>query len=99
MDSNTDELASRIMACAEISESGLSLYSEVDGYIYDIQRDCEDDDWYIRVNPAEHGFDYDGWWSDSEEKTLEEAVREAIYGAGILDDEGAEHVDSERSLG
>lgn len=42
-------------------------------------------DWYITVRVHEAGFIYDGWWRDSEDKTLAEAVEEAFRGACLLE--------------
>lgn len=79
-----DRLVSRIMENRNM-EFENSLYSECDGYEYQIERDEDNGDWYIQVNPVEHGFLYDGWWSDSADASLRDAVQEAIRGAMILD--------------
>lgn len=79
-----ERLVSRILVNRNI-EWDNTLYSECDGYDYQIERDSNDDDWYIQVRPSDSGYVYDGWWRDSAHRTMEEAVREAIRGACILD--------------
>lgn len=62
-------LVAGILAAATVNvENGFC--SEYGGYEYDIERDDSDDTWYIQVSPFEQGFIYDGWWHDSEDKTL-----------------------------
>lgn len=38
-------------------------------------------EWYITVTDPAGGYLYDGWWRDSEDKTLVEAIAEAKRGA------------------
>lgn len=45
-------------------------------------------DWYIRVNHPDGGYLYDGWWSNSADKSAEDAVAEAFRGAELLEVEG-----------
>lgn len=74
----------------KVIDSNESVYEDhliatVDGYDFAMQKDPDNDgDWYIQVNPEGEGFLYDGWWNDSGDKSLEEAVREAIQGSGVL---------------
>ncbi len=64
-----------------------TLVAEVDGYEFNLSRDPDvDNDWYIQVNPVGESFLFDGWWNDSSDKPLAEAVREAIKGADIWQD-------------
>ena len=79
-----ERLVSRIMANRNIQFDN-SLYSECDGFEYLIERESDSDDWYIMVNPVEHGYIYDGWWKDSANASLRDAVKEAVRGAMILD--------------
>lgn len=86
-DISIEDLADKIIANNTSSED-LVLLSQVDGYEYRISREEGDfEDWYIQVNPVDECFLYDGWWSGSDEKTLREAVIEAIDGAGILEED------------
>ncbi|EGR0763346.1 hypothetical protein ETS23_06395 [Vibrio parahaemolyticus] len=84
MKAKLDELVNKVI---DSNESKFAdddqLIATVDGYEFEIYRD-DNEDWYIQVNPEGEGKLYDGWWSDSCDKTLEEAVREAIVGACIL---------------
>jgi hypothetical protein len=82
--SAVQRLVSRILESATIKKQH-SLFSECDGYEFNLDRDDEHDNWYIRVNPVEQGFLYDGWWRDSDGEPIEAALREAIHGAGVLD--------------
>jgi len=57
-------------------------------YEIHVQREVPDDragDWYITVRVYEAGLIYDGWWRDSADKTLAEAVEEAFRGACLLE--------------
>ncbi len=78
-------LVSRIIADADTNKDH-EFYSVSGGYDYNITREGEDDSWYIQVNPSEHGFIYDGWWRDSEDESIENAIKEAIKWAMILID-------------
>ena len=82
--SKIEELASKIINENTEKETH-SLLSYVDGYEYEISQDEPNRDWYIRVSPFEESNIYDGYWTGSEDKTLREAVIEAIDGAQILD--------------
>lgn len=53
------------------------------GYYFQIEREG-DMRWYIIVKHPDGGALYDGWWSDSEEKSLAEAVQEAVRGACLV---------------
>ncbi len=71
----------------ENNESGDSqhIISTVNGYDFELYRDeSADGDWYIQVSPTGECFLYDGWWNDSSDKTVEEAIAEACAGAGIM---------------
>ncbi len=59
------------------------LLSNVGGYEFSLIKDEECDCWYIRVCPEGESYLYDGWWSDSEDKSLEEAVIEALHGSEL----------------
>jgi hypothetical protein len=63
------------------------LYSEYGGYTYSMVRDRANDPWYIQVWPDEGGLVYDGWWRDSEGLSVVMALREAIEGAMVLEDD------------
>lgn len=41
--------------------------------------------WYIVVTAANGMRDYDGWWENSQNNTLDEAIIEALAGACLLD--------------
>lgn len=77
----------------KVIDSNESAYDDhvsatVDGYEFELWKDPDcDNDWYIQVNPEAESFLYDGWWDDSSDKSTEDAVREAIRGAGIFDNE------------
>ena len=77
-------LVSRILKKAE-TKTLHELYSVCDGYVYNIEREYAADVWYIQVWPEEESFSYDGYWRDSEGEPLENAIREAIEGAMVLD--------------
>jgi hypothetical protein len=82
---NKETLAERIIETAiELTEN--ELYSKYGEYYYHIQRDSADEDWYIQVWPHEYEYVYDGWWKDSKDRSIKDAVKEAIEGGMILDD-------------
>ena len=76
------DLAKEVIKAAE-EKSKTFLRSFYNGYEYYIERDEENNNWYIMIRPGEKSWLYDGWWNDSQDKTLEEAVAEGIKGAGI----------------
>lgn len=59
------------------------------GYYYQIERE-DDQRWYIIVKHPDGGSLYDGWWNDSEEKSLAEAVQEAVRGACLVPERAAQ---------
>lgn len=65
------------------------------GYYYQIERD-EDMRWYIIVKHPNGGALYDGWWHDSEEKSLAEAVQEAVRGADLVQECAARPLQGEK---
>jgi hypothetical protein len=57
-----------------------------DHYIH-VRRDDECcGNWYIIVKAPSGCYVYDGWWADSDEKTVEQAVAEAFDGACLLEE-------------
>lgn len=83
--SDVDSLVSRVIDDA-YAHTENQLFSQVDGYDYEIERETGNDSWYIMVRPIDEGYLYDGWWKNSENESIEAAVVEAIKGAGILSD-------------
>ena len=80
------ELVKKIIGSSDSICDGL-LNVSFSGYEFCVERDPEhDNDWYIQVNPEGEGFLYDGWWPDSRNKSLEEALLEAIDGAGVFNE-------------
>lgn len=72
----------------EVIENNIAAYddqllSNVDGHIFSLAKDEECECWYIQVNPEGESFLYDGWWDESENKSIEEVVAEAIYGSEL----------------
>lgn len=51
------------------------------GYSIEIDRDSDDDNWYIEVSAPSGTHDYDGYWRDSCANSLDEAICEAFVGA------------------
>ena len=49
----------------------------------EIEWDKDRDSWYIIVTSPSGSYAYDGWWSDSEDKTIDEAIEEALDGAQL----------------
>ncbi|RQM48666.1 hypothetical protein EHZ19_10710 [Paraburkholderia bannensis] len=77
----------RLLAAKKVQvhdETGIQAYWR--DYLIDIELDsvlgvgC----WYIRVKHPNGCYVCDGWWSNSEDKTLEEAVAQAFHGADLL---------------
>ena len=63
------------------------LTCDYDGYHYNIFRDVSTGDWYIQVSivGVSCGSVYDGWYLDSKDKPISEAITEAVRVSGILD--------------
>lgn len=80
---SNSELVMRIIEAAHVNLEH-QLFSEYEGYEIELEREDEDDQWYIQVRPIEQGHLYDGWWRGSEGESKEAAVREALRGAQIL---------------
>lgn len=59
------------------------LISYVGGYEFALIKDEDFGCWYIQVRLDGEGYLYDGYWDESENKTLEDAVKEAFHGAEI----------------
>jgi len=77
-------LVSRIIEDADtFNENELSSNSL--GYSYNISKE-DGDDWYILVCPYEQSYLYEGWWRGSKLEPIENAIKEAIRGAMILED-------------
>lgn len=74
--------AAQVMRTVGRGDESLCGYDRA-GYYYQIERD-DDLRWYIIVKHPDGGALYDGWWNDSEEKSLAEAVQEAVRGAGLV---------------
>ena len=53
------------------------------GHYFDLSRESESDRWYIRVSAPDGCRTYDGWWRDSEGKSVDEAITEACHGSCI----------------
>jgi len=66
------------------TDGGYNFTAVYKDYDFDISRKDSEDSWYIQVNPFEGCYLYDGLWSGSSDKTIEEAVEEALKGAQIL---------------
>lgn len=43
-----------------------------------IERDCPLVDWYIVVIDSKGRVTYDGWWKNSAEKSVDEAITQAL---------------------
>jgi hypothetical protein len=48
-----------------------------------IDRENENQDWYIQATSSNGCMRYDGWWQGSQDKSIEEALEEAIHGARL----------------
>lgn len=78
-------------------KSATSAYGTINEHTIDIRRESEDQDWYIEVTAPNGMRDYDGWWSDSADKPIEEALAEAVRGSCLF--ELAEEDEEELPLG
>lgn len=54
-----------------------------DGHDISISKDHREDDFYIVVTSPDGTHAYDGWWNDSKDATIDEAVEEALDGAQL----------------
>lgn len=52
----------------------------------EIERDGHDDDWYIIVTAPCGMRDYDGWWTGSGDRPLDDAIEEALAGAMLIEE-------------
>lgn len=57
----------------------------IDGYWFEFYK--EGGDWYIIVESPDGSKLYDGWWPNSEDKTLKQAIEEGLKGAELLKQE------------
>lgn len=48
-----------------------------------VHRDRPGSDWYFIVTAPDGSYSTDGWWRDSAQKTMAEAIMESIAGAGL----------------
>lgn len=79
-----ENLVIRVIECCE-TKGDYALWGECDGYEFELEKDVDcENNWYIQVRPIEQSLLYDGWWKNSSDMSLRDAVREAINGAGIL---------------
>ncbi|MDA8485108.1 hypothetical protein NNO07_18740 [Pseudomonas resinovorans] len=62
-----------------------SAYGTINDHIIDISRESEEANWYIVVTAPCGMRDYDGWWADSADKTIEEALAEAVNGSCLFE--------------
>ena len=72
----------------EVIESNQAAYDDqlisyIGGYEFALIKDEDNGCWHIQVRLDGEGYLYDGYWDESENKTLEEAVKEAFHGAEI----------------
>ena len=78
------KIVKKILGAARINEKD-TFFSVYDGYVFDIARNSEDDDWYIRVKPEEGAFLYDGYYWNSEGDPIEIVIVEALKGSELDD--------------
>jgi len=64
-------------------KTATSFHGRYKGYLLNLFVDEANGCWYIIVTALDGCYAYDGWWRDSEYKTVDEAILEAIRGAGI----------------
>ncbi|MNZ37486.1 hypothetical protein D3C78_549330 [compost metagenome] len=57
----------------------------INDHAIEISRENEGEDWYIVVTAPCGVHSYDGWWADSAEKTIEEALAEAVHGSCLFE--------------
>jgi hypothetical protein len=73
-------------------ESPDELFAHWGAHEISVQRELVDTNphmigwWYITVRCPDGGLAYDGWWRDSDDKSLADAVAEAFKGARLLVD-------------
>ena len=54
------------------------------GHEFNLERDAYHDNiWYIQVSVVDGSNAYDGWWNDSQDKTMREAILQACDSAMI----------------
>ncbi len=79
-------------------KSATSAYGTINDHIINLSRESENEDWYIIVTAPCGMHDYDGWWQDSADKSIEDALAEAVRGSCLFDapgDDEPEGIDSE----
>lgn len=74
--------AAQIMRTVPGSDEFLCGYDRA-GRHYSIERHPDNQRWYINVKDKCGSALYDGWWPESEGKSLAEAVQEAVKGSGL----------------
>ena len=80
--------AAQIMSTVSGDDESIEGYDRAGRY-YHIERD-EGQRWYIVVKDKCGSAMYDGWWPESEGKSLAEAVQEAVRGACLVPERAAQ---------
>lgn len=65
------------------------FYAYYRGYAVEVMRNASEENadlgnWYITVCGRDGCYLYDGWWPDSDIRSIEDAAMEALYGAMLL---------------
>lgn len=58
------------------------FWGEYEAHDIEIFRERLDEDWYIIVQ-GDGGYLYDGYFNDSADATIDEAIEEALEGSGL----------------
>ncbi len=73
----SEEVEELVKALEEVATN--EWWAEHEGYEFNFTGyDGEQEEWYIQINPNGRGYVYDGWWTNSKGKTLEEVAEHAL---------------------
>ena len=77
------ELTGLVSGLDVVEATADSFYGIYKDHTVSVHRDRPGSDWYFIVTDPDGSYSTDGWWRDSAQKTMEEAIVESIVGAGL----------------
>lgn len=77
------ERARKLPRFSKVERTETTFFGVYRNHTFDLRQEGPRNWWYIRVTAPCGSYDYDGWWKDSEDKTVDDAILEAMAGAGM----------------
>lgn len=75
--------ARKLPRFSKVERTETTFFGVYRNHTFDLRQEGPRNWWYIRVTAPCGSYDYDGWWKDSEDKTVDDAILEAMAGAGM----------------